>query len=135
MLTATEVMNKEVIFIEEDAPITQAIEIMLENKISGLPVVSSDMTLVGIITEKDVLSLYGAPEEGVETKVEDFMTQPAISFEMFETFADICRCLIENDFRRVPVVLEKKVVGIVSRPDVTEYILKMIREITSLSQG
>jgi CBS domain-containing protein len=131
MLTATDVMKKEVITIEKDAPIVQAIEIMLENKISGLPVVSNDMTLVGIITEKDVLSFYGAPEEGVEAKVEDFMTQPAVYFEMFETFADICRCLIENDFRRVPVVLEKKVVGIVSRPDITKHILKMIREMTS----
>ena len=135
MLTATEVMKKEVITIEKDAPIIQAIEIMLENKISGLPVVKSDMTLVGIITEKDVLSLYGAPEEGAKVKVEDFMTTPAVYFEMFETFADICRCLIQNDFRRVPVVLEGKVVGIVSRPDVAEHILTMVREMTSLSQA
>ena len=134
MLTATDVMKKEVITIEKDAPITQAIEIMLEYKISGLPVVKSDMTLAGIITEKDILGLYGAPEEGVKTKVEDFMTTPAVYFEMFETFADICRCLIQNDFRRVPVVLEGKVVGIVSRPDVAEHILTMVREMASISQ-
>ena len=134
MLTAADVMKKEVVTIEKDTPITQAIEIMLEKKISGLPVVTSDMTLVGIITEKDVLSLYGAPEEGAKVKVEDFMTTPAVHFEMFETFADICRCLIQNDFRRVPVVLESKVVGIVSRPDVAEHILAMVREMTTLNQ-
>jgi CBS domain-containing protein len=135
MLTASDVMKKEVITIEKDAPITQAIEIMLEEKISGLPVVSNDMVLVGIITEKDILGLYGAPEEGTKTKVEDFMTTPAVYFEMFETFADICRCLIQNDFRRVPVVLEGKVVGIVSRPDVAEHILTMVREMASLTQA
>ena len=135
MLTATEVMNKEVIFIEEDAPITQAIEIMLENKISGLPVVARDMALVGIITEKDVLSIYKAPEEGAKAKVKDFMTSPAVCVRMFETLSDICRILIENDFRRVPVVLEGKVVGIVSRPDVAKHILTLVREMTSLGQA
>ena len=135
MLTVTDVMKQEVITIEEDAPITQAIEIMLENKISGLPVVTSDMTLVGIITEKDVLSLYGVPEEGAKAKVRDLMTSPAVYFEMFETLSDICRCLIKNDFRRVPVVLEGKVVGIISRPDVTKHILKLVRETTSLGRA
>jgi len=133
MLTVADVMTKEVVSIGKDAPITQAIEIMLEKQISGLPVVKSDMSLLGIITEKDVLSLYAAPEEGSKATVEDFMTTPAVYFEMFETFGDICRCLIQHDFRRVPVLSEGKVVGIVSRPDVAEHILSQVREVNSLS--
>ncbi|MBA7700150.1 hypothetical protein ES703_108859 [subsurface metagenome] len=54
------------------------------------------------------------------------MTQPAVHFEENESLEDICKCLLEVTFRRVPVTREGKVVGIVSRPDVLRYILKQM---------
>ena len=57
MLTAKEVMNSDVITVKKDTSILRAMELMLEKKISGMPVVEDDLTLVGVITEMDVVNL------------------------------------------------------------------------------
>ncbi len=67
-----------------------------------------------------------APEEGEGKAVNDFMTQPAISFDENESLIDVCECLTNNFFRRVPVTSKGKLVGVVSRRDIIfEYILEL----------
>lgn len=85
------------------------------------------MTLVGILTEKDVLRLFYASKDVENKTVNDFMTQPAVHFDENEGLPDVCDCLMNNPFRRVPVTSKGKVVGIVSRPDILEYILQIRR--------
>jgi len=126
MLTAEDVMTGEVLSVKKDAPAREAIELMLIHQVAGLPVVTDDMSLVGIITEKDVIKLYKLQAEEQWLTVGDYMTTPAVHFEQNERFEDICECLIRNDFRRVPVVSNGKLVGIISRPDVAEQILDKI---------
>ena len=60
--------------------------------------------------------------------VNDFMTQPAVHFDENESLPDVCDCLMNNFFRRVPVTSKGKVVGIVSRVDILEYVLQLRRE-------
>jgi CBS domain-containing protein len=121
---AKDLMTKEVIYAKRNTSILTALELMRQNKVSGLPVVEDDMTLVGIITEKDVLKLYYECEQSENKVVGDFMTQDVICFNESITLPDICNCLIENPFRRVPVTSNGKVIGIISRPDIIEYILE-----------
>jgi len=118
-------MTTDVIVVKRQTPISEVIEILLESNITGLPVVDDDMTLVGIISEKDVLSLISVPEDD-STKVEDFMTKDVVSFEQDEDLIAICECLVQNDFRRVPILSERKLVGIISRKDIIKYILEPI---------
>lgn len=127
-MTAKDIMTRDVISVTKDTPIWQAIKRMLDMQVAGMPVVAEDMTLVGIITEKDVLELYGEANQGKSKTVEDFMTSPAVCFEEDDTLDQICLCLIENDFRRVPVARDGKVVGIISRPDVARRVLELIHK-------
>ncbi len=128
MLTARDIMIPWVVTTTKETPVYKAIDLMLQHQISGLPVVELDMTVVGIITEKDILPLYNRTERNKSMTVEDFMNTSVISFDKDETLDDICACLIKNDFRRVPVVSSGKLVGIISRPDVTRRILQKIRQ-------
>ncbi len=123
MLKGKDIMTTEVVSVRRDASIEEVLELLLGNKISGIPVVEEDMTLVGIVTEKDLLALFYGPEARKKKTVENFMTQPAVHFDENETLDDICRCLLEVTFRRVPVTKKGKVVGIVSRPDVLKCVL------------
>ncbi len=123
MLTAKDIMTEKVITVRRDTPVRVALQLMLVHKISGVPVVEGDMTLVGIITEKDLLQLLHGQQGTKGKTVEEFMTQPAVHFEEDESIEEICKCLNEVTFRRVPVTKEGKVVGIVSRPDVIRCIL------------
>ena len=125
MIKAKNIMTKEVITVMQDAPIYEAVELMARNDITGIPVVDDRMNLVGILTEKDVLQLFYAHEHEKDKTVENFMSKPAVSFEEDANLRDICDCLVNNNFRRVPVTSKGKVVGIVSRADIIEYILQV----------
>lgn len=118
-------MTKEVITVGKDTPIYEAVELMAVNNITGVPVVDTDRTLLGILTEKDVLRLFYAHEHEKDKAVDYFMTRPAVSFEEEANLRDICDCLMNNNFRRVPVTSRGKVVGLVSRADIIEYILQV----------
>jgi CBS domain-containing protein len=124
MLRAKDIMTKNLITVKRQAPVLEAMKLMIENEVTGIPVVDDDMTLLGIITEKDVLRLFYADDEEKNKPVERFMSKPAVSYHEDETLQDICDFMMVNYFRRVPVITSKnKVVGIVSRPDVLKYIL------------
>ena len=128
MLKAKDVMTKEVVSVKTHTPIYEAMELLIKHSVTGLPVVEDDMILVGILSEKDTLSLFYAPKPGLQKTVGDFMTQPAIHFDEEEGLDDVCDCLMNNFFRRVPVTSDGKVVGIISRPDIIEHILRLKRE-------
>ena len=124
MLTAGDFMTKKVISVTKDTPIYDALVLLRKNDITGMPVIEDDMTLVGVITEKDALKLFFADGDDQNKTVEFFMTQPAVSFGMSESLESVCDALMAKYFRRVPVVSTKgKLVGIISRPDIIDYII------------
>ncbi|MCJ7692498.1 MAG: CBS domain-containing protein [Sedimentisphaerales bacterium] len=124
MLKAKDIMTKNVISLEKKTPISQALKVLLDNNISSIPVVEEDNTLVGILSEKDVLKLFGKEEKSKSKKVNDYMTQPAVHFDENENLPDICDCLMNNYFKAVPVTSKGKLTGIVSRRDILKYIIE-----------
>jgi len=120
-----DIMTKNVITVRRDTPIYEAIELIAERDISGVPVVEDDMTLIGVLSEKDLINLLQDPEGEKEKTVDDFMTQPALFFDEDENLLDICDFLKKNVFRRVPITSKGKVVGVISIRDVIEYILRL----------
>jgi len=117
-------MTKDVITVKKNTPIYEAIELMAKHDISGMPVVNGNMTLTGILSEKDVIILFYANETGKNKTVEDFMTEPAIYFDENEDLVSVCDFLTKNIFRRVPVTSKGKVVGVISVRDVLEHIIR-----------
>jgi CBS domain-containing protein len=127
MTTAKELMNTSVITIGQDEDIYEAMRMMALNNITGLPVVNDEGTLVGIITEKDILVLLcnrleeaGTGDQG--EKVGQFMTRHVVCFSPEDNLRDIAESLSTNNFRRVPILDGGKLVGIISRRDVIRYI-------------
>jgi len=128
MLKTKDIMKKKVICVKKDTPVVEAIRIMSTNNITGVPVVEDDMTLVGILSEQDVLRLFHTYKDEKDRTVNDFMTHPAIHFEEEEPLLDVCYRLRDNSIRRVPVTSNGKVVGVISRSDILKYILQLCDE-------
>lgn len=128
MLEARDIMTKQVICIRKDTPIFDAIKLMVHNSITGVPVVEDDMTLVGMLSEQDVLRLFHTYDDEKDRTVSDFMTQPAIHFEEHELLLDVCYCLRDHSIRRVPVTSDGKVVGVISRSDILKCILEFVQQ-------
>jgi len=122
---AKDIMTRQVICIRKDTPILEAIKLMVQNNITGIPVVEDDMTLVGMLSEQDVLRLFHTYEDEKDRTVNDFMTQPVVHFEEDEPLLDVCYCLRDNSMRRVPVTSNGKVTGLISRSDILKCILEL----------
>jgi CBS domain-containing protein len=100
---------------------------MVAKNITGLPVVDDDMRLLGIVTEKDVLELLYENEEKPDT-VGHYMTENVTTFDQNDSVVDIADSFLKNHFRRVPILADGKVVGVISRKDIIAYILKLRHE-------
>jgi len=119
-----DLMTKNVVCVKKTTPLTEALEYLERHNISGLPVVEDDMTLSGILSEKDVLRFFY--EEDIDLKektVAEYMTAPAISFDEEDELLGVCACLENHFIRRLPVTSRGKLTGIVSRRDLIKYIL------------
>jgi CBS domain-containing protein len=120
---ARDIMKCGLLTVQRQTPIYEAMDILASRNITGLPVVDDCMNLVGIISEKDMLRLICDPNAKAG-KTEEFMTEEVVSFNHDDSLYDVCDCLVNNNFRRVPILNQGKVVGIISRADVMVHILK-----------
>jgi CBS domain-containing protein len=138
MYKAQDVMQSNLITVSEDTEILEAITVLAKNGITGLPVVDDDFNLVGLVSEKDVLSIAYriiAEAPGVldsHKTVSDIMTRDVVSFRVDDTLADVCQCFMNNPFRRVPVTENGKLVGLISRKEIIIHsFIKMTAEVAS----
>jgi len=141
-MKASDVMTRTVITIDEQAPIAEALQLMLGKAISGLPVVGCNNQLVGIITEGDLLRraelatgrniawwknlLFGpwhSAQEYVRTharSVASVMTRETICIAEDTPLSMILRIMEQGHVKRLPVIKDGKVIGIVSRRDILQ---------------
>jgi len=138
-MKASDVMSRNILSVGRDAPIAEAIRLMLDNQISGLPVIDTAGRLVGILTEGDLLRrsetgterhrprwleiLMGPGRlagEYVRThgrKVEEIMTRDLVSVTPDTPLDEIVALMERRRIKRVPVLDGDVPVGIVSRAD------------------
>lgn len=120
---AKDIMKTGLLTVTQQTSIDDAADILSANQVTGLPVVDDGMFLQGIVSEKDILRvLFDAETTG--NQVQDIMTSDVVTFSYTDSVYDICDCLINNEFRRVPILNQGRLVGIVSRSDIVMHILK-----------
>jgi len=124
MFKASTAMSRDLVTVNRGTCVYEAISLMVENAVAGLPVVNADGTVAGIITEKDVLKLLYHLED-CDTTVEHFMTKDIVTFDEDDSLIDITECFLSNPFRRVIITSGGKITGVVSRRDVIKYILNL----------
>jgi len=117
MLKAKEIMTKNVTTIHEDKTLFDAIETLVCKEISGLPVVNDRGRMVGIITEKDILNFVFSGNLK-NTKVKDIMTKDVVSYSPDDDVDTIAIAISQERFRRVPIIKNEKLVGIIARRDI-----------------
>ena len=123
MLFCKDIMKTNVISVTEKADVYTAARLMAENNITGIPVTKDDMTLAGIVTEKDIIRLLYYNTSKFR-KVENFMTKDVIAFDQEDILWEVIYCLLQNRFRRVPILNKGKLVGIISRKDIISHIYR-----------
>jgi CBS domain-containing protein len=149
-MKARDVMTPRVISIETDAPIMRAVQLMLQNRISGLPVVGPKGELVGMVTEGDFIRrgeigtqrrrnrwlefLIGPgrlADEYVHArgrKVEEVMTREPVTVTEDTPLDEVVRLMERHRIKRLPVVRGGELVGIVTRANIMHALVSLAVE-------
>jgi CBS domain-containing protein len=152
-VNAADVMTRSILSVAPDASLVEAIRLMLDNRVSGLPVIDEAGQLVGILTEGDLLRrgetgterqrprwleiLMGPgrlASEYVRThgrKIDDLMTREPISVAPEAPLDEIVKLMERHRIKRVPVIERDKLVGIVSRADLLRALARRLDEQTA----
>jgi len=113
-MIARDIMTRTVCTTRPDARAQEAAQLLSLKRISGLPVVDGHGNIIGIVTEADIISKVD--REGLS--VSDIMSREVITIDEEMPVNEIAALLTERKIKRVPVVTEGKLVGIVSRGDI-----------------
>ncbi len=146
-MTVAELMSRNVIAIARDAPLSQAVQMMLDHRVSGLPVVDADGTVVGLLTEGDLLRRAETGTEGktgwfaglfslgrqadhyIRTharRVGELMTPDPITVSPAASTEDVVALMQRHGIKRLPVVSDGRLVGIISRADFVRALQKVL---------
>jgi len=136
-----EIMSRPVITIPPDLPIKHVAAILLEKRISGVPVVDEEDRLLGIVTEADLIPLETEPDprshilplprrlRPLPASAEQVMTRDVICLNEEADVGEAARLMVDRHVKRIPVLSEGKVVGIVSRRDILKVLARTDDEI------
>jgi CBS domain-containing protein len=147
-MLAQDIMTRTVITVRPGTRLVDAVSLLVEKRISGLPVVDDNNHLVGVLTEGDLLRrceietqkqhsgwltlLLGPGHlagEYVHSKgrtVRDVMTEDPVSVAENTPLADLVTLMEKRHFKRVPVLRGAELVGLVSRSDLVRLLLQKL---------
>jgi CBS domain-containing protein len=138
MMKIEEIMTRDVISVSPQTSIHAAAQLMADHRVSGLPVIEADGRLVGIISDGDLIlrqkrrrqtmtwwrSFVTAPQQlardyqkATGTTVGEVMTRSVLSISPVYEIETAASILHNRGIRRLPVVRDGRVVGIISRGD------------------
>ena len=148
---AKDVMKTDIISVLPETPVKEVARLMVDNKISALPVVTKFNEIVGVISENDLISKIVKPQEpGLMTYLfhaalassnevleyrkamarwsantaEDAMTAPAICVKPEDTIETVGQVMLDDKVKRVFVAEEGHLLGVISRSVFVELLLK-----------
>jgi CBS domain-containing protein len=156
-MRAHQIMTRQVITVAADAPIADAANTMLDRRVSGLPVVDATGKLVGIISQGDFIRraeigtqrkrgrwlrfLVGpgrAASDFVHERgrhVGEVMTPDPFTVTEDVTLEDIVQLMERNNIKRLPVVREDRLVGIVTRSNLLQAVAGLTRDVPDPTAG
>ena len=113
--------NRTVITIGPDATISEAVQKLVEHNRGSLPVIGNNGELVGIITERDIVRKCFAHSESCDnTKVKNVMTKEVVIGSPEDEADYAVMAMKDKRIRHLPIVENKKVVGMVSMRDLLD---------------
>jgi len=113
------IMTKNVASVKTSAKISEAIELMKEKNLGGLPVVDDKNSVRTIITERDIANMFADRISGI--KVANLMSEKVITALPKTTIFEAEKTMTTQGFRRLPIISDGKVIGIITTMDIIRF--------------
>ena len=128
-----EAMNRNVKTIRPEDTVKNAAQIMNENRIGSLIVVSGTGEINGILTERDILTdVVAAGRNAEDVKVEEIMTKELITISSEKTLEEAADVMVSHKIKKLPVVEKERLVGIITATDLISYENKLIEKVSTI---
>jgi len=120
--------QRNIVATTPETTVMEAMDALISNKISCLPVLDSDQKLVGIVSDKDIFRLvYQKQDDFTGVPLKDIMSTNLIVGLIDDEIDYIAGIMTENRIRHIPIVEKDKMVGLVSQGDVVKKQMKDIQ--------
>lgn len=127
MLKVEDIMVEDVITVDSDVQVMEAVKLMNENEI-GCLVVTRRGKAVGILTERDLLKrVIVKLRDPKKIKVRQIMTKPLIVGDPDMNLEDATKIMFDRKIKKLPVIESRKLVGLVSLTDIARYQPQMMK--------
>ena len=124
VLTAGQIMQKPVLATTMRASARDVAAQLVRNEFSGMPVAERDGTLMGVVTEADILRVLGEGKALETLTAADIMTEKPATVDLEAPLTEVIQILQEHRILRVPVTERGRLVGIISRSDIIRAVLE-----------
>lgn len=114
------IMKKEVIVLDHHASIADALNTMMKEKIGGIPILNSNGEMDAIVSERDFVHLVAGIKTGIT--INDCMSHDVVTVSPDTTLRAAAKVMIKRGFRRLPIVKNGILLGIVTSFDVMKYL-------------
>jgi len=115
------IKGREVITVKPHNTLSEAIKKLVNNKIGALPVCDFKGTLLGILSERDVVRwIHRGNNDITKTQVKDVMTYKVVTGDPEDNIDNVLKIMTEKEIRHLPVLIGTRVVGMLSLRDVIE---------------
>jgi len=128
MYQVKDAMTRRVISIQPKATLEEAIRLLLKHNISGAPVIDENGRLCGVITQYQLLEVLYEPTVK-HSRVEECMTRAVITIDEEALLGTATNFFVLHRIRRIPVIRDGKVIGVLSRQDLLKYFAETGEEI------
>lgn len=123
MTRVDEIMNRRVVTVAPEMTLAAVVELFTENHIGGAPVVAADGRVIGMISELQLLDVV-FDLDARKTPVSAYMSPKVECLLPQDTLSHAAQMFALYSFRRLPVIDEGRLVGIVTRRDLMNFALK-----------
>ena len=115
------IMATKLVTLHADDTLDDVRRVFIKNKIHHIPVVNDDSELVGIISTYDLFKIDKHPSEFGSIRIGDVMTKGIATLEPDDKVGAAAEVFLEHLFHAVPIVKDKKLLGIVTSHDILRY--------------
>ena len=123
MPTVKDLMTTNVVTINANKTVAEAAALMAEKNLSNL-IVMDDHTPIGIVTERDFVRRVLAEKKSADSKVSEVMTRPLKVIDPKAPIKEAARRMVNGRIRRLPVIEDNKLVGIITSTDFARLLSK-----------
>src|SRR5512136_384345 len=115
----SDIMSTKLTYTTDRSSLNEALSLMYEKNVGGLPIVDDDSRIKGIVTEEDFTAIVAGQDTGIP--VDAYMSSNVVTAPAQTAIEKMTRMIIQKGFRRTPVVQDGVLIGLVTASDIMKY--------------